>query len=379
MREIINEMRRLLQEQDGGALVTITRTTGSTYRREGAKMLCRKDGSVVGSVSGGCLEGDIAELSLEVVEKNQPQVVTYDTSSENEKVWGLGLGCNGTVEVLIEPLQWWREPLGRGLFDEILGRVMKGKRCAVATVLSERGKQLPSLRRIIVEPDGKTIGSLGLPALESAVSQRVLSILSEQTIRPSRKVTVEQELAAFEVFIDALVPPMRLLVVGGGHDAIPLVKLAHEVGMIVTLIDSRPKFATRDRFPQADEVICAQPEEVLRKVSIEGETGVILMNHNYQKDLTVLSQILTAPVEFAYIGALGPRVRTEQMLDELKQQGLKIQPDKVAAIRTPVGLDIGADTPEEIALAVLAELYMVKNRRSGLPLRDKKAAIHAAA
>ena len=115
-----------------------------------------------GTVSGGCLEGDIAELSFEVVEKNQPQIVTYDTSSENEKVWGLGLGCNGTVEVLIEPLQWWREPLGRALFDEILGRVKKGKRCAVATVLAERGEQLPSLRRIIVEPDGKTIGSLGL-------------------------------------------------------------------------------------------------------------------------------------------------------------------------------------------------------------------------
>jgi xanthine dehydrogenase accessory factor len=172
---------------------------------------------------------------------------------------------------------------------------------------------------------------------------------------------------------------MRLLVVGGGHDAIPLVKLAHEVGMMVTLIDSRPKFATHERFPEADEVICAQPEEVLQKVSVEGETAVVLMNHNYQKDRTVLSQILTAPVEFAYIGALGPRVRTEQMLDELKKQGLKIQPEKVAAIRTPVGLDIGADAPEEIALAVLAELYMVKNRRSGIPLREKKGAIHAAA
>ena len=174
------------------------------------------------------------------------------------------------------------------------------------------------------------------------------------------------------MFIDALVPPMRLLVVGGGHDAIPLVKLAHEVGMIVTLIDSRPKFATHDRFPQADEVICAQPEEVLQKVSIEGETAVILMNHNYQKDRTVMSQILTSPAEFAYIGALGPRVRTEQMLDELKKQGLKLQPEKLAAIRTPVGLDIGADAPEEIALAVLAELYMVKNRRSGIPLRERR-------
>jgi len=379
MREIINEMRRLLQEQDGGALVTITRTTGSTYRREGAKMLCRKDGSVVGSVSGGCLEGDIAEVSFEVVEKNQPQILTYDTSSENEKVWGLGLGCNGTVEVLIEPLQWWREPAGRDQFEEILERVKKGRRCAVATVLSEGGKPLPSLRRVIVEPGGNTVGSLGVPGLESAVSQRACSILKEQTIRPSRRVTVEREGASFEVFIDALVPPMRLLVVGGGHDAIPLVKLAHEVGMMVTLIDSRPKFATHERFPQADEIICAQPEEMLRKVPIEGETAIILMNHNYQKDRVVMSQILTTPAEFAYIGALGPRVRTEQMLDELKKEGLKLQPEKLAAIRTPVGLDIGSDTPEEIALAVLAELYMVKNRRSGLPLRDKKAPIHAAA
>ncbi|MGD0075899.1 MAG: XdhC family protein [Candidatus Binataceae bacterium] len=379
MREIINEMRRLLQEPNGGALVTIIRTTGSTYRREGAKMLCRKDGSVVGSVSGGCLEADIAELSLEVVANNQPQTITYDTSSENEKVWGLGLGCNGTVEVLIEPLQWWREPPGRALFQEILGRVNKGRRCAVATVLAEGSKPVSSLRRIIVDADGKTIGSLGLRALESALSERASSIVSEQTIRPSQKVTVEQDSMSFEVFVDALVPPMRLLIVGGGHDAIPLVKLAHEVGMIVTVIDGRAKFATHERFPQADEVICAQPEEVLQKVSIEGETAVVLMTHNYQKDRTVLGQILTAPFELAYIGALGPRVRTQQILDELRGQGLKLQPEKLAAIRTPVGLDIGAETPEEIALAIVAELYMVKNRRSGIPLRDKKGAIHAAA
>jgi len=289
------------------------------------------------------------------------------------------LGCNGTVEVLIEPLQWWREPAGRELFAQILSRVKKGKQCAVATVLAEGDKRLASLRRVIVEPNGQTVGSLGSPALESTLSQRTRAILSEEAIRPSRKISVEQGAKVFEVFIDALVPPMRLLVVGGGHDAIPLVKLAHEVGMNVTLIDSRPKFASHDRFPQADEIICAQPEEFLQKVSVEGETAIILMNHNYQKDRIILGQILTAPVEFAYIGALGPRIRTEQMLDELKKQGLKLADEKVAAIRTPVGLDIGADAPEEIALAVLAELYMVKNRRSGIPLRDKKGAIHAAA
>jgi len=374
---MINEMKRLL-DQEGGALVTITRTTGSTYRREGAKMLCRKDGEVIGSVSGGCLEGDIAELSFEVVENNQPQIVSYDTSSENEKVWGLGLGCNGTVEVLIEPLQWWRESPGREMFEEIFRRVKKGKRCAVVTVLAEAGKRLANLKRFLVDPNGQTVGSLGMTSLESTLAQRARSILKEQTIRPSRKIMLEQG-QSFEVFIDALVPPLRLLVVGGGHDAIPLVRLAHEVGMTVTLVDSRPKFATHDRFPQADDVICAQAEEFLQKVPIEGETAIILMTHNYQKDRTILGQILTAPVDFTYIGALGPRIRTEQMLDELKKQGLKLDAEKLANVRTPVGIDIGAEAPEEIALAVLAELYMVKNRRSGIPLRDKKGAIHAAA
>jgi xanthine dehydrogenase accessory factor len=225
MLEIINEMRRLL-EQEGGALVTITRTTGSTYCREGPKMLCRKDGEVVGSVSGWGLEGDIAEVSFEVVEQSQPQIVTYDTSSENEKVSGLGLGCNGTVEVLIEPLQRWREPAWRELFAQILSRVKRGKQCAVATVLAEGDKRLASLRRMIGEPNGQTVGSLGSP-VESTLSQRTRAILSEEAIRPSRKIAVEQG-KSLRGFTDALVPPMRLLVVGGGQDAIPLVKLVDE-------------------------------------------------------------------------------------------------------------------------------------------------------
>jgi len=122
MRQIIGEMRRLLDERDGGALVTITRTTGSTYRREGAKMLCLKNGAMIGSISGGCLEEDVYEISLEVVAENRPRIVSYDTSAENENVWGLGLGCNGTVEVLIEPMQWWRTSMGRKVFDEMTQR-----------------------------------------------------------------------------------------------------------------------------------------------------------------------------------------------------------------------------------------------------------------
>lgn len=379
MREIIDEMRLLIGEPDGGALVTITRTTGSTYRREGAKMLCRKDGSVVGSVSGGCLESDIAELSLDVVEKNTPEVVTYDTSAESENVWGLGLGCNGTVEVLIEPMQWWRTEQGRALFADILGRVGKGKRCAVVTLLKQGGEQIQNLRRVLVDSAGVVSGTLGAPELDSLAAQRARSILNDQTIRPSRRITVEHESSDCELFVDALLPATRLLVVGGGHDAIPVVRMAREVGLVVTLIDSRPKFATRERFPEADEVLCIQAEEFAQRVSFEGAPAVILMTHNYQKDRAVLGQILTSPVEFTYIGALGPRARTEQMLRELTAQGLKLLPEKVTEVRTPVGLDIGADSPQEIALAMLSEILAVKNRRSGMALRDRKGAIHAAA
>lgn len=379
MREIIDEMRRMIDESEGGALVTITRTKGSTYRREGAKMLCLKNGAMIGSISGGCLENDAYEISLEVVERNEPQIVFYDTSAEDENVWGLGLGCNGSVEVLIEPVAWWRRDEGRRLFDEMMHRVDKGDRCALVTLLAKDGERLTRFRRMIVDPDGKITGTLGTPGLDSVAARRAQTILNDETVRPSRKVTVDADSSACEIFVDALLPPTRLLVAGGGHDAIPMVKFAREMGLVVTLIDSRPKFATHDRFPEADQIICAQPEEFSQRVSLEGRPAVILMNHHYLKDRAVLGQLLTSPFELTYIGALGPRVRTEKMISDLRERGLALLEPKVFAVRTPVGLDVGADSPEEIAVSVLSELLAVKNKRSGLPLRERNKAIHHAA
>jgi xanthine dehydrogenase accessory factor len=379
MREIIDEMRRMVDEPEGGALVTITRTKGSTYRREGAKMLCLKSGAMIGSISGGCLESDAYEVSLEVVERNEPQIVFYDTSAEDENVWGLGLGCNGSVEVLIEPIAWWRSGEGRIVFDEMMQRVDKGDRCAVVTLLAKDGERLTSLRRMIVDLDGKTIGTLGVRGLDSAAARRAQTIVTDETVRSSRKVTIDFDSSAYEIFVDALLPPTRLLVVGGGHDAIPMVKFGREMGLVVTLVDSRPKFATHERFPDADQVVCAQPEEFAQRVSLEGHPAVILMNHHFLKDRTVLGQLLTSPLELTYLGALGPRVRTEKMISDLREQGLALIDEKVDAIRTPIGLDVGADSPEEIAISVLSELLAVKNKHSGLPLRERNKAIHQAA
>jgi len=378
MREILDEMRRQLSEVRGGALVTVTRTTGSVYRREGAKMVCRPDGELVGSISGGCLESDVYEVSVGVVEQNRPEIVTYDTNAENENVWGLGLGCNGTVEVLIEPLAWWRTPEGRGVFDAVTAHVDAGRRCGIATVLSVDGKAPPGIQRLLLGEDGTTVGSQGSPA-DDLVLQRLREALGEHGPRLSRRITIADPTGALEAFLDVLVPPTRLVVVGGGHDAIPLVRLAREVGFVVTLVDSRPQFATPERFPDADSVVCAQAEEFARLVPLAKGAAVVLMTHNYLRDREVLKQLLTSTAEFLYLGALGPRVRTEQMLKDIQAAGVTLSPERIAQVHTPIGLDLGADVPAEIALAVLAELLAVRNGRDAIPLRDKKGRIHRAA
>lgn len=379
MQEVWQEIGRLVAAEQGGALVTITRTTGSTYQREGAKMVCRPDGELVGSISGGCLESDVYEEALEAVEQGETRLVLYDTNAENDNVWGLGLGCNGTVEVLVEPLTWWRSSTGRSVFERVIERIKRGENSVLATVLQRDGERVRTVERILVSTSGEVIGTLGDPALEKEIADRAQKILSEETVRPSRRVTIGSPGSACDVFIDAVVPPLRLLVFGAGHDAIPLVEMAHALGMMVTVIDTREQFAVQRRFPWAVETVCIEPEEFGSRISLEGRPALVLMSHNYLKDKAVLEQVLSRGEEFTYIGALGPRVRTEQILNDLRGEGIKFRSEKVETIRTPIGLDLGADSPAEIALSVLAEIMAVKNRRSARPLREKKVAIHEAA
>jgi xanthine dehydrogenase accessory factor len=379
MREILKELHRLLDESEPAALVTVIGTTGSAYRKEGAKMICRDGGRLIGSISGGCLESDVYERSVRVVERNQSEMVTYDTNAENDNIWGLGLGCNGTVEVLIEPIGWWRSTEGREVFREMSQRVRDGQRCALATILAKDKAPVREVRRLLADSRGATHGSLGDRSLDAAVAKETGRILREEKLRPSRRITVVSEGSNYDIFVDALLPPMRLLVFGAGHDALPLVRIAREIGMVVTVIDSRPQFTTQDRFPDADHLVCVEAERVAEKVSFAGRPAIVLMSHHYLKDLAVLRQIVESEEEFEYIGALGPRARTEQMLEDLRREGVKLPSRRVESIRAPIGLDLGSESPAEIALAVLAEILAAKSGRSAQPLRDKKAAIHEVA
>jgi xanthine dehydrogenase accessory factor len=372
MREILIELRRLLDESEPAALVTVTRTTGSAYRKEGAKMICREGGRLIGSISGGCLESDVYERSARVIERNQNEMVTYDTNAENDNVWGLGLGCNGTVEVLIEPIGWWRSTDGHEVFREMSRCVRDGQRCVIATILVKDGAPVREVRRLLVDARGTAYASFGNRSLDAAVAKEAVRILRLERPRSSGRMNFTSEGSKYDVFVDALLPPMRLLVFGAGHDALPLVRMAREIGMVVTVIDSRPQLTTEDRFPDADHLVCVEAERVAEKVSFGGRAAIVLMSHHYLKDLTVLRQIVESGEEFGYVGALGPRARTEQMLEDLRRDGVSVPSKKAAAIRAPIGLDLGSESPAEIALAVLAEILAAKNARSARPLRNKK-------
>lgn len=374
MREILDEIREQLSGgRTGGALVTITRTTGSVYRREGAKMLCLPGNRLVGSISGGCLESDVCGAAVDVVEQQRPILASYDTNSENDNVWGLGLGCNGTVEVLIESLEWWRSAPGRLVFHVLAERLEAGERCALVTLLGSEGQPVPGIQRALVDARGDVIGDTR--ALDAPAVAAALAVLANEKVRPSRRLRV----GAQELFVDVLAPPTPFIVVGGGHDAAPLVRMARDLGFVVTLVDSREQFATRERFPEADHALCVRPREFASKVCFRGSPVVVLMTHNYLIDREILGQILVSDAPFTYVGALGPHGRTESMLRELREEGLALREDKVAAVRTPIGLDLGAESPAEIAFSVLAEVLAVRSGRKPVPLREKRGSIHAEA
>ena len=329
-KEIQTILRVLSSVSGPWALATLVRVDGSSYRRAGARLLLTAAGARTGSISGGCLEDDVIERARTVLATGAPQTVVYDTTNENDLVWGVGLGCHGVVRVLIEKLATrpnWADTLAENLRARratSLGVVYGGSAPErLGTYLAE---ELPPL------PDGT------------------------------------------EVFRHEVPPPVPFVVGGAGDDARPLVRLAKELGWHVTVVDPRPAFATTARFPEADAVIVARPEELATRVSLDERTVAIVMTHHYAHDVPLLRQLLPQPL--AYIGLLGPRKRAEKILGDLAAQGLALTPAMRARLHAPVGLDLGGDTPEAVALAILAEAQAVLSDRDARPLRERSKPIH---
>jgi xanthine dehydrogenase accessory factor len=357
--------------KDGGkprALATVIEAKGSTYRRAGARLLILEDGSTVGGISGGCLEADICVRSEDIAADGRPTIVTYDHTSDADLVFGLALGCNGVIRVLVEPLFGGAIP---DYLQAIENSLALRQPAVVAVVVGCVGDPHLLGERLWIGADNTIGGELGKNAYAERIvgDARAVSVSSRSELK-----TYGVSSGEFEVFIETVQPPLALTIFGAGHDAVPLAELAKRLGWHVTVVDGRPAYATHERFPAADDVRLCRAEAVPNEMSLERTGAAVVMNHNYHHDRAILAHLLNSPVP--YIGMLGPRKRTQKMLAELAQDGLSVDETRLSRLYAPIGLDIGAETPEQVALAIVAEILAASSNRSGAPLKYREAPIH---
>lgn len=364
----MNETRALIEAFDAAhargercALATVVSVEGSSYRRPGARMLVCEGGTSTGTISAGCLESDVIEYAKRVLRTGEAKLVEYDTASTgDEAVWGLGLGCGGIVRVLVEPLA------SGSLYLEALRRSCAGS-VSIATIYQCAPSGLaPAGARLVIDEEGNVS--------REKLSDELAAMLEREVRTPSRG-----GMTSVKVFLETLLPPVPLIVFGAGHDALPVVKLAREVGWHTEVVDPQARPASHSRFAMADKVTLARPEDVGMRVTITPRTMTLLMSHNYVHDLALLRFLLASPAR--YIGVLGPRDRTDRMLRALaaNERPFRLEDVDLARLHSPAGLDIGANGPDEIALSILAEMRAVLDGRRGGMLRERQGPIHASA
>lgn len=366
MRDILDQIFKWWDAGETFGLATVVGTFRSAPREAGAAMAVSLAGDVVGSVSGGCVEGAVYELSGEVTGSGQPVLQTYGISDDS--AFSVGLTCGGIIDVFVEPVSQERfAELG-----EIAAAVRAGQPVAVATVISGPGQV--GARRVIWPGGPCASGTLGAgERLDQAVDDDALGMLA-QGLTGVRRYGPDGERRRDElsVFVQSFAPPPRMLVFGAIDFAAAVARIGKFLGYRVTVCDARPVFATSSRFPDADEVITDWPHRYLAQVTTDERTVICVLTHDPKFDVPVLEVALRQPA--AYIGAMGSRRTHEDRLDRLRDAGMT--PSELERLRSPVGLDLGARTPEETAVAIAAELIQLRWGGSGRPLTVTEGRIH---
>jgi xanthine dehydrogenase accessory factor len=377
VRDVLAAIEEGLARGGRMALATIVSVRGSTYRREGARLLVPEHGKPVGNISGGCLEGDVRATAAEVMRDGRPRLVHFDLTADDEVVWGWGLGCNGVIDLFIEPAE------GAAGTAAALRRALEQEEAvAVVTVIEGRDSTGPGTQggngsgggpeppgtRILVRPDGTVEGSLGRPDLDEVARAEAVAAMREER---SGVVTLG---GGARAFVEALVPPPRVLVCGAGHDAIPLVRFISVLGWRVEVVDDRDAFLKPRRFTVADRFVKTSPIDAATSAGVDERTHVVVMSHNFLRDKDYLRSFLGSPAP--YIGMLGPKARLERLLAALRDEGFEPPPGSLDVVHGPAGLDLGGDGPEEVGWAIAAELLAVRAGRSGGFLRDRSGPIH---
>jgi xanthine dehydrogenase accessory factor len=325
------------------ALATVVGVRGSTYRGLAARQLMAEDGTSVGTVSGGCLDSDLRSIAARVIRSATPEVVEFDLTADDEAVWGWGIGCNGATRLLVEP------PSSALALSTMLGEVRRAQRPA-AIVHLIGGERVGE--RVVVTHAG----------VDGVVPARLADSAREALIDSRHRLTVVD---GAEALIEVVGSPSRLVVCGAGHDAVPLVRYGADLGFEVIVVDDRRQFLTAERFPEASALVHCEPRDLGSAVELDQRSHVVLMSHNYLRDLEYLRCLSGRGV--AYVGALGPGERLERLLADLGEEYTDL-----GTVYGPAGLDIGAEGPGEIALAIVAEIVGVRRGKKGGHLRVRK-------
>jgi xanthine/CO dehydrogenase XdhC/CoxF family maturation factor len=338
-------------------LATVYETIGSTYSKAGHRILIAASGQYQGLVSGGCLEGDLAERARTVVEANQASSVTYDMRGEADELFGLGVGCDGLIRVLLQPLLPSQDYQP---FASIARHLLANRPAAVATVIESARPTVPPGATVIVQGSSREAWNI-----DQAIADRLAKECAR--ILGSGQAYFTNDESGLGVLYASLKPVPKLLLLGAGLDAIPLVNMAADLGWRVTVMDHRPAYLERGGFERAERTIHVVPRRLAETVPLAEFDAIIVMSHHLVTDRTYLSQL--AGVGARYLGVLGPPARKDRLLAGLGETGSALRGE----LKGPVGLDIGADSPESIALSILAELQATLSGATAKSLTGERA------
>lgn len=365
LQQIIQAYEVCKMEKQQVALATVVKVDGSAYRRPGARMLVTQEGNLTGAISGGCLEGDALRKAQAVIFQQKSMLVTYDTTDEDDQKFGVGLGCNGIIHVLIEPINFENtenpiELIKAGFADRQTSLLL--------TLFSVKYSKSEQIGTIYINKGKASFGSLTkIPdEFSSKLNQEIEGFES-----PQNQIRTYAEFDELSVFFEVLKPTTRILLFGAGNDTIPLAKMADILGFELILIDGRKNLANQARFPSAKQIIQGPAEVVIDQIETDLNTVALLMTHNFEYEVIVLEKLLTCMIP--YIGILGPKRKTEKLIERLESKGIDVHSDNFYA---PVGIEIGAEASEEIALSVLAEIKAVLHKKQPIFLREKLGPIH---
>ncbi len=358
--EVLSRIDELHAADGRAVLATVVGVEGSAYRRPGAKMIVEEGGGGSGHITAGCLEDEVFELADDVLAAGEPRVETYDLMEDDDDVWGLGVGCNGVIDILLEPLDGSLAPATEAL--------RAGRPVAVLTALAG---DAPLGARAFYHP-GEGVVEAEFPAwLAAAAEEPATTLLATGA---SETVTVDAEAGRVELFVDSLEPAPRLVVFGSGHDVGPVVELGQRNGFAVTVVGFRGAADLEERFPQADETVRASAPRLGDAVDLDGRTYAVVMSHNFVDDRLTVAELVDAGVP--YVGLMGPRERFEEMLEEFEAEGRTFAPSELEPVYTPIGLDLGGGSPYQIATSIVGEALAVHNGREPRHLREREGPIH---